>query len=321
MTVPSVTRALAITIGAGRTRPRGGRLGVEGTDPILALAQTLAALPPAEEQWWCGSVFRDDYRKEENWEGADLLGMDLDYRDKGGKHAPLSSSFRERLGARLNLPGNLAHATPRGARVVFLLERTVHDLETWRAAARGAVKSVKSSLASHGLAARAQDGRCDGLTVDDGASVDPARLWWAPRAIVNGERRSAEIVLLNPIPHAIERLVALGHDGIKAKLRPAPRRIRDGGGSRYGLAVLRHACEKIEGAREGGRHETLKRRAHLVAGYVAGGEIEESLALDCLLSAALGSGLPEREASALLDWAFESGKERPLAAAKKGGRR
>jgi hypothetical protein len=113
----------------------------------------------------------------------------------------------------------------------------------------------------------------------------------------------------------------MGRVGGTKRARPAPTKIREDGASRYGLAVLRHACEQVEGASEGGRHPTLRRRARLVAGYVHGGEIEESLARDCLLSAARGSGLPEHEARVLIEWAFESGKREPLAAPRWGARR
>lgn len=95
-----------------------------------------------------------------------------------------------------------------------------------------------------------------------------------------------------------------------------PRRTRPegSGGSHYGLAVLRRACEDAEGAGSGCRHVTLRRRARTVAGFVAGSEIEEALARDCLEEAGLEAGLPLREVRAVLDWAFASGLAVPLRA-------
>lgn len=94
----------------------------------------------------------------------------------------------------------------------------------------------------------------------------------------------------------------------------ATARVRDDGrGSRYGLAVLRRACEAVATADVGTRHLVLRRRARTVAGYVAGGELGEDLARACLLDAAAEAGLPDREAERTVDWAIESGSARPLA--------
>lgn len=88
---------------------------------------------------------------------------------------------------------------------------------------------------------------------------------------------------------------------------------RDAGASRFGLAVLRSACERIEAASEGCRHDTLRSRARLVAGYVATGEIEEGLARRCLASAAAATGLLNPEIEAAIEWGIASGLEAPLA--------
>lgn len=317
----SALRTLEITVGSGRTRPQGKRVIVEGHNLVLALRKTLAELPSWQEQWWCGSAFRADYRRESNWDRSDLVGVDLDYRDDAGSHAVVPDEFQDRLGTRrLPLPGNLAHRTPRGYRVVFVLDQPVRDLATWRHSSRGAAALISSSLVAHRLGAGPGLGRKAGLSVDQGASTDPARLWWGPKAIVNGERRDAEVLVLRAGPFSVEMLSTFS----RAAARPAcPARPRPptGAASRYGVAVLRNACERVEGAVPGDRHETLKRRARLVAGYIAGGEIDEDLAFDCLLKAAVAAGLPECEARAVITWAIEHGKQEPLAAPRWGGRR
>lgn len=317
----SALRTLEITVGSGRTRPQGERVIVEGHNLVLALRKTLGGLPPWQEQWWCGSAFKTDYRRERNWESSDLVGVDLDYRDDDGRHAAVPDEFQERLGTRRPLlPGNLVHRTPRGYRVVFILDQPVRDLATWRRAARGAAALISSSLVAHRLCSGPTLGRKAGLSIDRGASTDPARLWWGPKAIVNGERRDAEVLVLKAGLFSVEMLSAFGRAAAQPA-RPARTRPPVGAASRYGVAVLRNACEQVEGAVPGDRHETLKRRARLVAGYVAGGEIDEDLAFDCLLNAAMAAGLPECEARAVLTWAIEHGKQEPLAAPRWGGRR
>lgn len=314
-------RALEITVGAGRTRPQGDLLLASGPDPVLALQHALNDLPSWQEQWWCGSTFRADYRKESNWQRSDLVGVDLDYRDDAGNHAAVPAEFKDRLSPRLPfLPGNVAHRTPRGYRVLFVLDRPVHDVATWRRAARGAASLVSSSLVAHRLGAGTCPGRKAGLSVDQGASTDPARLWWAPRAVVDGKRRDADVLVLEEHLYRVEMLAMVGRTPTEPS-RPARERRRADGASRYGLAVLRQACERIAGAIEGVRHQTLKRRGRLVAGYAAGGEIEEQFAFACLLDAAMDAGLPEPEARSLLTWAFKHGKERPLAAPPRGSSR
>ena len=94
----------------------------------------------------------------------------------------------------------------------------------------------------------------------------------------------------------------------------AAARIAAPGASAYGAAVLRRACESVAAAVEGIRHVTLRKRARTVAGFVASGEIELSVALSCLMSAADSAGLPQREAEAVVAWAFDRGMQDPLAA-------
>jgi hypothetical protein len=88
---------------------------------------------------------------------------------------------------------------------------------------------------------------------------------------------------------------------------------RDHGGSSYGLAVLRRACERAEAARAGTRHSTLRAQSRLIAGFVSGGELEEGLARRCLASAGVAAGLPEREVEAVVAWGFARGLGEPLA--------
>ncbi len=147
----------------------------------------------------------------------------------------------------------------------------------------------------------------DGLDVRGGGgfvvappSLHPSgrRYAWTVRSIPPPPWPAWVLVLILPAPSI---------------LRPVAAHVlrADGRCSPYGAAVLRSACERVEAAREGRRHEVLRHGARLVAGYVAGGEVDEALARECLLAA---SALPEAEALRLIAWAFENGMALPLRA-------
>lgn len=81
---------------------------------------------------------------------------------------------------------------------------------------------------------------------------------------------------------------------------------------KYGAAVLDAACEMIRAAASGQKHQTRLYRARVVAGYVAGGYIEESVALQRLISAALDNTDDPRLAEKDIRDGFEHGKREPL---------
>lgn len=81
---------------------------------------------------------------------------------------------------------------------------------------------------------------------------------------------------------------------------------------KYGAAVLDANCEKIRAAPDGQKHQTRLLRARVVAGYVAGGYIEEAVALQRLISAALDNTEDPRLAEKDIRDGFEHGKQEPL---------
>jgi hypothetical protein len=124
---------------------------------------------------------------------------------------------------------------------------------------------------------------------------------------------SPELEVLAPWPTWLLTLILpqAARERPLAPKRPLP---IDAGLTAYGRAVLRRACEAIENAREGRRHEVLRARARAVGGFVAGGEMGEGIARDCLIAAALSAGLTEREAAGVVAWGLEHGAMAPLAA-------
>ena len=77
------------------------------------------------------------------------------------------------------------------------------------------------------------------------------------------------------------------------------------------LARVRSASAPGERA-PGNRHDTLRAAARLVGGVVALGLIEEGAARRELMAAGLATGLPEREAEAVVAWGLREGAARPL---------
>lgn len=78
--------------------------------------------------------------------------------------------------------------------------------------------------------------------------------------------------------------------------RSPPRPLREDGGSRYGLKALIAECNAISSAPYGQQETTLNSAALKIGGLVAGGELQESVAVADLVSAGLNmSSEPNRE--------------------------
>ncbi len=190
---------LAITIGAGRRNPRGRRLPLEPqVPPARALAEALARQPASKEAWWSPHLWQGEHRKQDGWEGASAIAIDLDYHDAAGTHTePPAESVRalQTLAATGALPGSLLHLTPRGARLVFCLPDLAADRERWEGAAREAGRRVAAAI-----------GSASGYRVDPAVLVDTARFLYSPRAKVDGKARDAAVQVLRDEPYTLEEL-------------------------------------------------------------------------------------------------------------------
>ena len=78
---------VAITVGAGRTRPQGRRQVLSGSPSVAAVAETLDSLPATEDSWFSAHVWAGDYRLEVRWEYSWLVIHDFDYQDVKGEHS------------------------------------------------------------------------------------------------------------------------------------------------------------------------------------------------------------------------------------------
>lgn len=198
-----------ITVGAGKANPLGRRLPLESNGCVAdALARALDALPAEGEGWWSPFVWGENRRATAAFEEAAGIGIDIDYYDAEGMHARVPPEKAAALEAALGeaMLGNVYYRTPRGARLVFVFAVPERHVEIVKAAALGACALVEKMLGEAGLLADR-----GGFQVDRAASGgDLARMFYTPRAIVNGERRAAEVLVLRGEPYSAEWLAAQG---------------------------------------------------------------------------------------------------------------
>ena len=98
------------------------------------------------------------------------------------------------------------------------------------------------------------------------------------------------------------------------KISAVPLRWQPTGGTPYGRAVLASQLERLAATEAGMRNAALFRSAHLLGGYVAGGELELSAAAKGLTLAAEATGLKAREALATIRSGLKGGFRRPITA-------
>jgi hypothetical protein len=116
-------------------------------------------------------------------------------------------------------------------------------------------------------------------------------------------------------------------NGAKSAILPAPawlidllqepkdnqpaRQTYNGGTSRYGERALLNQTDRLLGASQGERNNTLNEVAYSVGQLVAGGEIDEYQARAAIYGAAFTIGLKEREINRTIDSAFKASAREP----------
>lgn len=300
------------TVGHGRQNPRGRLLDVDGEAPIDSLASAIGGLR-GREAWYALATYRDHHRRRDRWEQAIGIGVDVDYHGPDGGHALLPEDVRQRIEAdvaRGASPGNLLHRTPRGVRILFVLAEPTEDTAAWLAAADGAISMTRQWLADSGLAAAERDGvPCGGLTVDEPASRDLARMYWAPRATVDGHERDARVDILRHTAVPCDVLASLAPtEPQRVPPAPTPRR---GGRAAYVLNAVEGECAGIAGAHVGGRNATTNRGAFSLGQLVGAGALDRGEAETRLLNAAMAAGLPESEARPTIRSGLDAGERQP----------
>ncbi len=209
---------MRITVGAGKANPHGEVLALSPAwGRVEALAEALADLPSTKESWWTPAAFGPSpscdqpkagplclsgatcHRKSDAWLSSCAVGVDLD--SKG--HAEVTDEQRVALDAFVRDGGhgaNIAHHSPHGARLVFVLDSECVDRATVDRAHEGAAALVQAALAETNAA--------DHFELDAAATGDVTRGWYAPQALVNAHQRDAEVITLHVRPAAIEDLAS-----------------------------------------------------------------------------------------------------------------
>lgn len=227
---------LGITVGRGLSRPKGRFVPIHLWSPS-ALARAIENFA-GEEAWWSPHVFKagltpatdsegrrgltgmvqrpDHYRHESLWVAAAALGVDMDFHDReASTPAGRDSTKMPPLGWHVALPpdvvvrlldaikackfsGCIAHLTPRGLRVIFLLAVACTDAAAFDAAIAVCGKRLLAELGALGLA---HDGK-RGLCFDENAT-DRARLLYTPNSTVNGTKRSAQVYVMREKPYSL----------------------------------------------------------------------------------------------------------------------
>jgi len=232
--------AFWITLGAGKDKPQGRREFVSEKPDAAALVKVLELLPTGEtEGWWSPHVFRQDYRRQRDWVGAAAVAQDLDYYSDKGNHVKLPDRILSRLDELWAcLPSCLWHPTPRGVRLVAVLDRFETDAATYEKAARGMARGVAARLADAGLLAtkrqivrrtpqrgeRSVVRPCGGLWVDESVIADRARFLYSPSACVDGVDRVGSVQLVSERTWTPDAFASL--PGHSAEARPDSERSR-----------------------------------------------------------------------------------------------
>lgn len=188
---------LTVSVSQGLRNPLAQRRSVaDAADMAITLG-----LHKGIEAWWSVHSWLFDRRGTVAWQASAGVAIDIDYHDQAGAHVAIPREVVACALAALRPVVSLIHATPRGVRAIFAFAGQCSDAGLWDMAARGACALVERALRD--------DQALAGLRVDEGASLDRARLLWAPRATVNGVERCDEVLLGAEPEHAPEDLARL----------------------------------------------------------------------------------------------------------------
>lgn len=167
----------AMTVGLGlRGNPKARRIRLHG-DVRGQIQETLHG-HVGDEAWASPHVWQEDRRAKSRWEASIGVFVDLDCEE----HGVLDPGLGARAVDALRDHANLAYFTPHGLRAIFVFTESVRDADRFQRVAAGACALVASELAAAGV---------EGLDVDK-ASIDIARAFYAPNAVVACKRKHAE---------------------------------------------------------------------------------------------------------------------------------
>lgn len=175
----------AITIGEGRTNPQGRYLRCKPA--VQDIAEALRKQPATLERWWSMHLWMKNKRKSDAWLASSGIVIDIDF--KIPKENP-SKELVERIfnaATTGELPGNLFHLTPHGARLVWVYETPCSDRDLQKKAERGAGMLAAKTLERLNLT---------NYQVDAGLLGELARYFYTPDSIAKGVKRSAQVFVM-----------------------------------------------------------------------------------------------------------------------------
>lgn len=175
----------------------------------LSLAQVLEQKPAEDRGWWSVHVWRGSARRQNMWEMAHGVVVDIDFYDAEGNHAPKDQASAEAIAVAAlsgDFEANIYHDTPRGIRLVYVFERPIRSANVWTRVSGEIFTHVSARISSLSLAATTEGRRhFSGFKVDESVQFDRAKLIYAPNAIVDGYPRFADVVVLEDKDQTIDR--------------------------------------------------------------------------------------------------------------------
>ena len=124
---------------------------------------------------------------------------------------------------------------------------------------------------------------------------------------------------LPELPEWLLELIAEPKEAAKKKVDFNASKLAANDPSPYGMKALESECQAIVSAPQGTRNDLLNKACFNIGSLVAGGEIDNYLALNYLTQAAKQSGLPTEEIAKTLASGFKAGKDNPRTAPEAQG--
>lgn len=226
---------------------------------------------------------KNQWRHSKNYECGQHIGLDFDTQDERSTIASLvADKFIAKHAAMLYTTISHTPEAPR-ARAVFLLDTPIYQAGNYALAA-------SALLWLFGTA----DPQCK----------DAARFFY-------GATNCDICYLDNVLPlETVRHLIGQYQDTGKRE-RSRQNNVKTISSQGYGAAALRAELDAVRNAVEGSRNATLNRSAFALGQLIAGGELLRSDVEPVLLSAAMSTGLVEREIIATMRSAFNAGAADP----------
>jgi P4 family phage/plasmid primase-like protien len=236
--------SLTVTCGEVKEASFGTPFDLPGSGTATQrLADFLSTTSP-RNIWWTPYRWENNHRAADKWLGSWAIVIDIDYHDSNGKHVTIPQELADLVLQLLregSLPGGIGHLTPRGFRLVVVLEEgVVTDGRLFSEAIVGFAAQVASALRDVDLS---QVSDPAGFHVDE-AAFDLARIFYLANTLRpvpcdegTPTPRKAEIVVMREQPLSATEL-ALQSPAPDPKTR-GRRADEPGAGEDYVEAALR----------------------------------------------------------------------------------